>query len=134
MGVFIKERNGMTFNEAIDQLIENIKKDYCKWSSNEGMIEEFKEKVRFTRGRKYTKILNGNSVWGFVANGDGVLKGIPYKKGDVFKAAGWRAPSPLATKPHTELPLSILVYFLPLVNLTFSLNSSIIPSLDDHLQ
>ena len=93
MGIFIKERNGMTFNEAIENLMENIKKDYCKWSSNKGMIEEFKEKVRFTRGRKYTKILNGNSVWGFVANGDGKLKGIPYKKGDVFKAAGWRAPA-----------------------------------------
>ena len=93
MGIFIKEGNGMSFNEAINQLMENIKKDYCKWSSNEKMIEEFKEKVRFTRGKKYTKILNGNSVWGFIANGDGVLKGIPYKQGDVFKAAGWRAPA-----------------------------------------
>ena len=77
MGIFIKEGNGMSFNEAINQLMENIKKDYCKWSSHEKMIKEFKEKVRFTRGRKYTKILNGNSVWGFIANGDGVLKGIP---------------------------------------------------------
>ena len=25
MGTFIKEGNGMTFNEAIDQLMENIK-------------------------------------------------------------------------------------------------------------
>ena len=59
----------------------------------EEMIKEFKEKVRFTRGKKYTKILNGNSVWGFIANGDGILKGIPYKKGDVFMAATWRAPA-----------------------------------------
>ena len=93
MGIFIKEDDGMSFNEAVENLMENIKKNYAKWSSNERMIKEFNEKVRFTRGRKYTKILNGNSVWGFIANGDGVLKGIPYKYGDVFKAAGWRAPA-----------------------------------------
>ena len=93
MGIFIKEGNGMSFNEAIDQLMDNIKKDYCKWSTHERMIEEFKEKVRFTRGRKYTKILNGNSVWGFIAKADGVVKGVPCKKGDVFKAAGWRGPA-----------------------------------------
>ena len=33
MGVFIKEGNGMTFNEAIENLMENIKKDYFKWTS-----------------------------------------------------------------------------------------------------
>ena len=30
MGTFIKEGNGMTFNEAIENLMENIKKDYSK--------------------------------------------------------------------------------------------------------
>ena len=32
-------------------------------------------------------------MWGFVAKTDGVLKGIPYLEGDVFKAAGWAAPA-----------------------------------------
>ena len=80
-------------DEAIERLLEGIKKDYSKWSSNMGMIKEFNEKVRFTEGRKYIKILQGNSVWGFVAKTDGVLKGIPYLEGDVFKAAGWAAPA-----------------------------------------
>ena len=79
--------------QAIERLLEGIKKDYSKWSSNMGMIKEFNEKVRFTEGRKYIKILQGNSVWGFVAKTDGVLKGIPYLEGDVFKAAGWAAPA-----------------------------------------
>ena len=57
------------------------------------MIDEFNQGVRVKFGRKYTKVLQGSSVWGFIANDDGVLKGIPYKKGDVFKAAGWRAPA-----------------------------------------
>ena len=93
MGVFIKEGNGMSFNEAIENLMENIKKDYSKWSTHKEMIKECNENVRFTRGRKYTKILNGSSVWGFIANGNGVLKGIPYEQGDVFMAATWRAPA-----------------------------------------
>jgi len=32
-------------------------------------------------------------VWGFIAKTDGILKGIPYQKGDVFKAASWRGPA-----------------------------------------
>ena len=91
MGIFIKEDNGMSFDEAIENLMENIKKDYAKFSTHERMINEFNENVRFTTGRKYTKILNGTSVWGFIANGDGMLKGIPYELGDVFMAATCRA-------------------------------------------
>ena len=51
MGIFIKEDDGMSFNEAVENLMENIKKNYAKWSSNERRIKEFNEKVRFTRGR-----------------------------------------------------------------------------------
>ena len=93
MGTFIKEGNGMTFNEAIDQLMENIKKDYSKWTDWAEGIERFNKGVGIKRGRKYTKVMIGNSVWGFIANGDGVLKGIPYNRGDVFKAASWRGPA-----------------------------------------
>ena len=93
MSKFLGTECNLTFNEAVENLMDNIRKNYAKWSTNEKMIEEFNENVRFTKGRKYTKILNGNSVWGFIANGNGVLKGIPYVEGDVFKAAGWRAPA-----------------------------------------
>ena len=41
----------------------------------------------------YYKVIEDNSVWGFIAKKDGVLKGIPYFVGDVFKAAGWAAPA-----------------------------------------
>ena len=81
------------FGKAIERLIENIKVDYSNWTTWEEGIERFNKGVRVKFGRKYTKVIQGNSVWGFIANDDGVLKGIPYKKGDVFKAAGWRAPA-----------------------------------------
>ena len=88
------------FGKSIERLLDGIKSDYAKWSSPQSvdddrmkqtklrMIDEFNQGVRVKFGRKYTKVLQGSSVWGFIADDDGVLKGIPYKKGDVFK--GWK--------------------------------------------
>ena len=81
------------FNNGIDRLIEGIKVNYSKWSTWEKGIEEFNNGINIKTGKKYTKVICKGSVWGFVANGDGILKGIPYFKGDVFKAAGWAAPA-----------------------------------------
>ena len=81
------------FSDAVDNLLDGIKQDYANWTSWEEGIQRFNDELNVKSGRKYTKIMKGTSVWGFVANSDGVLKGIPYLKGDVFKAAGWRAPA-----------------------------------------
>ena len=101
-----KEKNmKQDFGKAIERLLDGIRSDYLRWSSPEAgdddrmketklrMIDEFNQGVKVRFGRKYTKVIQGSSVWGFIANDDGVLKGIPYKKGDVFMAAGWRAPA-----------------------------------------
>ena len=101
-----KEKNmKQDFGKAIERLLDGIRSDYLRWSSPEAgdddrmkqtklrMIDEFNQGVRVKFGRKYTKVIQGSSVWGLIANDDGVLKGFPYKKGDVFKAAGWRAPA-----------------------------------------
>lgn len=44
-------------------------------------------------GRKYIKLMDGTSVWGFVALQDGVNKGTPVVAGDLLKAADWRTPA-----------------------------------------
>ena len=64
--------NNMNYNEAINNLLENIKTDYAKWTTWEEGIERFNNGIRTE---------------------DGVVKGVPCKKGDVFKAAGWRGPA-----------------------------------------
>jgi len=79
--------------EAIDNLLEGIKKDYAKWTSSGFGIDKFNEGLFVKPGRKFDKVMKGTSVWGFIAKSDGSLKGIPHKKGDVFKAASWRAPA-----------------------------------------
>ena len=81
------------FWEGIDNLLSNIKKDYARWTDWAEGIERFNKNLDVKSGRKYTKIIQNKSVWGFIANSDGMLKGIPYFKGDVFKAASWSAPA-----------------------------------------
>ena len=80
-------------NFSLEKLLENIGNSFANWTQNEERTQNFRDGLRINKGRKFTKVIEKNRVWGFVANADGVLKGIPYFKGDVFKAAGWRAPA-----------------------------------------
>ena len=82
------------FGSALDGLVEDIHKDYAKWSSRVEYTSGI-ERVNITikPGRKFIKIIRDTSVWGFVAKADGVHKGVPMIAGDVLKAAGWSAPA-----------------------------------------
>ena len=76
------------FDEAMDNLLNNINTNYHKgFPKNKDMV------LSLVAGRKFIKVVNENSVWGFVAKKDGVHKGLPMKAGDVLKAASWRAPA-----------------------------------------
>jgi len=74
------------FDTALDNLLENIRKDYEKWSNGNMSTHD---ELSLKPGRKFIKVIRGNSVWGFVAKKGGVHKGLPMKTGDVFKAASW---------------------------------------------
>jgi len=94
-----------SYDSSVSTLLKNIKVDYANWGSdidklNESqksirlkMIDEFNNNLSVRSGRKFDKVVSNGSVWGFVAKTNGVLKGIPYFVGDVFKPAGWRAPA-----------------------------------------
>jgi hypothetical protein len=96
-------------NTEMASLLENIKKDYCNWTTtcagargldaltdiNKSMIVEFNDGLTYKTGSKYIKIITGSagggsSVWGFVVNTDNDKK---FKKGDILKPAGWAAPA-----------------------------------------
>ena len=51
------------------------------------------EPLKVERGRKYIKLIDGTSVWGFVSMVDGANKGVAIKKGDLLKPADWRTPA-----------------------------------------
>jgi hypothetical protein len=82
-------KNGLSFDEAMFTLLVKIQESYDNWSRfNTKTLD-----LTLKPGRKFIKVVEGNSVWGFVAKVDGVHKGIPMLKGDILKAAGWRAPA-----------------------------------------
>ena len=101
----MNKENKIKYDSSVNKLLENIKVNYAGWGSDIEsldepsksirlkMIDEFNNSIEVRSGRKFDKVVSNGSVWGFVAKTNGVLKGIPYFVGDVFKAAGWRAPA-----------------------------------------
>ena len=83
-------KNGLSFDEAMDNLLVKIQENYTNWSK--GKMRD-KLDLSLKPGRKFIKVVEDNRVWGFVSLVDGEHKGAPIKVGDIMKAAGWRAPA-----------------------------------------
>jgi len=85
------EHNGLEFNEAMDNLLVKIQEDYDNWGSRTGIDKKLD--LSLDKGRKFVKVVEGSlgqrRVWGFVSLLDGTHKGLPLKRGDIMKAAGW---------------------------------------------
>ena len=88
-------KNGLSFDDAMDNLLVKIQENYDNWGGNR-MNRTID--LNLMAGRKFIKVVKGSSpgqrsVWGFVAKVDGVHKGLPMLKGDILKAAGWSQPA-----------------------------------------
>ena len=86
------ETNGLSFDDAMDNLLVKIQENYDEWYSRTD-YESKKMNLSLKEGRKFIKVVHDNSVWGFVAKVDGVHKGVPMLKGDILKAATWSQPA-----------------------------------------
>ena len=84
--------NGLSFDDAMDNLLEKIQEDYAKRYGPNHKPSRILE-LSLKPGRKFIKVIEGSSVWGFIAKVDGTHKGLPMIKGDILKAAGWNAPA-----------------------------------------
>ena len=87
----VNGKNGLSFDEAMDNLFVKIQENYDERYM--GSSVEKKLDLTLKPGRKFIKVVEGSRVWGFIAKVDGIHKGIPMLKGDILKAAGWRAPA-----------------------------------------
>ena len=86
--------NGLSFDDAMDNLLVKIQENYDNWGGNSARRNSYRTlDLKLQPGRKFIKVVEGNRVWGFVAKVDGTHKGLPMAKGDILKAAGWRAPA-----------------------------------------
>ena len=90
------------YDSAVDNLLKGIGDSYANWNKASdspnsdrarNRVNHFRDGLKINPGRKFDKVIENNRVWGFVAKTDGVLKGVTYNVGDVFKAAGWSAPA-----------------------------------------
>ena len=91
----------MTYDleKNVVELINAIKSNYYKYTSRNGtreltevnkrMIDEFNASLKYVAGRKYVKIIQNNSVWGFVQ----IENDDRFHAGDILKAAGWATPA-----------------------------------------
>jgi len=78
--------NGLSFDEAMDNLLVKIQEDYDTRSYGGKKMN-----LSLQKGRKFIKVVHDNSVWGFISLVDGEHKGAPIKVGDIMKAESWRA-------------------------------------------
>ena len=81
-------KNGLSFDEAMDNLLVKIQESYDEWGGMDKTLD-----LSLKPGRKFIKVVHDNSVWGFVAKVDGTHKGVPMLKGDILKAATWSQPA-----------------------------------------
>lgn len=96
-------------NTELNTLLDNIAIDYAEYfkriDRNDPVdldyalerIAELREGLEIEEGRKYYKIIrndHGRSVWGFIVKEDGPK----FRKGDILKAAGFKAPATNAAR------------------------------------
>ena len=89
--------NGLSFDDAMDNLLVKIQESYDNWRGGTKYSSTKKLDLSLNKGRKFIKVVEGSigqrRVWGFVSLVDGTHKGLPLKRGDILKAAGWRGPA-----------------------------------------
>ena len=78
--------NGLSFDEAMDSLLEKIQENYDSRNGFRGTLD-----LSLKRGRKFVKVIEGSRVWGFVSLVDGEHRNAPIFVGDIMKPASWAA-------------------------------------------
>jgi len=79
-------------NPIVAKFIEKLDSERKEYYEKAGMPNQYKPVV-VEVGNKFIRIWHGTSCWGFISRVDDVLKGEPIKKGDLLKAATWKAPA-----------------------------------------
>jgi heme-binding NEAT domain protein len=87
-------------NEAIQNLVNRMIEDYNQWTyrvakgelseNNKRMMKDYAEKVEVKAGRKYIKIIQNRSVWGFIVATEDDKQ---FNYGDILMAAGYNQPA-----------------------------------------
>lgn len=75
--------------KQLQELKEYCVADYNNFIDNVDMQKRYEDGFTFSKGKKYIKVMNSGSAWGFI-----VLKDDDkFKRGDILLAASWSAPA-----------------------------------------
>ena len=79
-------------NPIVAKFIDEVNTKRLKYYTTANMVNQYQDLV-VEIGNKYIRLWVGTGCWGFISRVDGDLKGSPIKKGDLLKAATWKAPA-----------------------------------------
>ena len=93
------EKTAETLLEGVNNMMAGAKEDYVRMSTSNGkkelsgyskeQVDSWDDKTKVKVGQKYIKIVHDTGVFGFVNIHDNGR----FKKGDIFKAAGYNKPA-----------------------------------------
>lgn len=75
----------------IENYLNAINNAYVEFGiySDPENLKKFQDSIQIEEGREYIRVLTGSCVHSFIVKKDGPK----FKKGDVLKAASWKAPA-----------------------------------------
>jgi hypothetical protein len=84
-------------NNEIGNYLDHIYNNFVQWFERADVnqeyanqrLAEFKANLRIEQGNKFIKVIHDNSVHSFIVIADD----NKFKRGDILKAASWRAPA-----------------------------------------
>ena len=79
-------------NPIVKNFLDKVNAERKEYYEKADMPNQYSE-LTVEIGNKFIRLWQGTSCWGFISRVDDVLKGSPIKKGDLLKAATWKAPA-----------------------------------------
>ena len=96
--MILVDKKSDTLEQGINNMMAGAKDDYIRMSTSGGkeltgyskeQVDNWDSKTKVSFGKKYVKIVQDTGVFAFVMKEDSGR----FKKGDILKPAGYRAPA-----------------------------------------
>ena len=96
--MILVDKKADTLEQGINNMMASAKNDYIKMSTMGGkeltgypkeQVDKWDSLIRVEQGQKFIRVVRENGVFAFIVKED---NGI-FKKGDILKPAGYRAPA-----------------------------------------
>ena len=97
--MILVDKKSDTLEQGINNMMAGAKDDYVRMSTSNGekelvgyskeQVDNWDNKTKVSQGKKYIKIVQDTGVFCFIVKED--FK--QFKKGDILKPAGYRAPA-----------------------------------------